>query len=226
MDSEPQRRPNRRLGRPPKAERRDTRNALIEAATELFARHGYGGTSVRAIAQATGLSESALYRHFPNKQTIFEEVLFQAGGGLFASQRALVDPALALSDPAAFLRALAKNLVAAWQEPRNRLLTSVVIRAIGDSHLQVISTFKTAQEEMSGLIAHWISAGLIPPDRGSPDQLAWELFAPAAFVRLLYLHAEADAATQRAGHELVLRHAEFYIARVLPAAVTSGEGDD
>ncbi|SEG21504.1 DNA-binding transcriptional regulator, AcrR family [Nonomuraea solani] len=229
MSTEPQR--PRRPGRPPKSEAQDTKGALIEAALDLFARHGYGGTSVRAIAQATGLSESVLYRHFANKQAIFEEVLFQAGVGLFESQRAQVDPALAAHDPAAFLRALARNLVTAWTEPRNRLLTSVLVRAIGDSHLQVISTFKTAQEEMSHLIAHWIGAGLIPPDRGRPDQLAWELFAPAAFVRLLYLHAEADPDTQRAGHELVLAHAEFFIARVLPTsakptAVSTDSGDD
>ncbi len=183
---------------------------------DLFARHGYAGTSVRAIALATGLSESVLYRHFANKQAIFDEVLFQAGVGLFESQRDLLNPELAISDPAAFLRALAQNMVTAWTRPRNRLLTSILVRAIGDSHLQVITTFKAAQDEMSDLIALWIGAGLIPRDRGTPQELAWELLAPTAFVRLLYLHAEADEATQQTGRDLVLGHAEFFIARVLP----------
>lgn len=215
----------RRLGRPPKSDGRDTRAALVEASLQLFARRGYAGTSVRAIAEATGLSESALYRHFPNKQAIFEEVLFQGGAGLFNSQRALLDTALAAGDPAGFLRSLAERMVAVWQEPRNRLVTSVLVRAIGETHLQVISTFETARREMSGLIAGWIRAGLIPADRGSPDQLAWELFAPAAFVRLLYLHADADPQTVRAGQDLVRRHAEFYIARVVSAAASPDSTD-
>ncbi|WP_084518072.1 TetR/AcrR family transcriptional regulator [Microtetraspora niveoalba] len=206
----------RRPGRPPKSEATDTKGALLEAAMDLFARHGYAGTSVRAIALATGLSESVLYRHFANKQAIFDEVLFQAGVGLFESQRDLLNPELAISDPAAFLRALAQNMVTAWTRPRNRLLTSILVRAIGDSHLQVITTFKAAQDEMSDLIALWIGAGLIPRDRGTPQELAWELLAPTAFVRLLYLHAEADEATQQTGRDLVLGHAEFFIARVLP----------
>ncbi|MEU6715235.1 helix-turn-helix domain-containing protein [Nonomuraea sp. NPDC046802] len=205
----------------------DTKGALTEAALELFARHGYGGTSVRAIAQATGLSESVLYRHFTGKQEIFREVLYQAGAGLFAGQRDLVDPDLAMNDPAEFLRALARNMVAAWTQPRNRLLTSMLVRAIGDSHLQVISTFEEAQEEMSHLFAHWIDAGFIPADRGTPRQLAWELFAPTAFVRLLYLHAEADVDTQQAGYERVLAHAEFFIARVISTPADSAdEGAD
>lgn len=208
----------RRLGRPPKTAGRDTRAALVEAALELFARHGYAGTSVRAIAHATELSESVLYRHFANKQAIFSEVLRQAGVGLFESQRALIDPALAATDPAGFLRELARRMLAVWQEPRTRLLTSVVVRAVGDTQAQVTAAFEAAATEMSGLIARWIDAGLIPPDRGTPHQLAWELFAPAAFVRLLYLHADADPRTVRQGQELVLRHAEFFIARVLPAA--------
>jgi hypothetical protein len=70
------------------------------------------------------------------------------------------------------------------------------------------------QQQMARLFAQWAQAGNIPADRGTPQQLAWELFAPSAFVRLLYLHAEAAPATRRAGHQLLRRHLEFFIATV------------
>ncbi|MEO3796894.1 TetR family transcriptional regulator [Nonomuraea sp. B10E15] len=57
----------------------DTKNVLVESVLELFARHSFGGTSVRAITEAAGLSESVLYRHFDNKQQIFDKVLHRAG---------------------------------------------------------------------------------------------------------------------------------------------------
>ncbi len=40
------------------------KNDIIAAATENFARHGYSATRVRDIAELSGLSEAAIYRHF------------------------------------------------------------------------------------------------------------------------------------------------------------------
>ncbi len=204
----------RRPGRPPKAEARDTRTALLEAALDLFARHGYAGTSIRAISTAVGLSESVLYKHFVNKQALFDEVLYQAGAGLLVDQLAVVDPRLATTDPSAFLRAVTDQLLRAWDQPRARRLTSVLARSIGDTHTQVIAATEQVQRQMARLFAQWVQAGNIPGNRWTPEQLAWELFAPSAFVRLLYLHTEATPATRRAGHELLRRHLEFFIATV------------
>jgi AcrR family transcriptional regulator len=204
----------RRLGRPPRAEARDTRAALLEAALDLFARHGYAGTSIRTIAQAVGASDSVLYKHFANKQALFDQVLYQAGAGLLVDQLAVVEPRLAATDPPAFLRAVTEQLLRAWDQPRARRLTSVLARAIGDTHTRVIAATGQVQQELARLFARWVQSGQLPADRGTPEQLAWELFAPSAFVRLLYLHAEAAPATRRAGHQLLRRHLEFFIATV------------
>ncbi|MEM0985589.1 MAG: TetR/AcrR family transcriptional regulator [Pseudomonadota bacterium] len=42
-----------------------TRERLIEAATELFARKGYGAVSAANIVAAAGVTRGALYHHFP-----------------------------------------------------------------------------------------------------------------------------------------------------------------
>ncbi|MBU2517991.1 MAG: TetR/AcrR family transcriptional regulator [Proteobacteria bacterium] len=40
---------------------------ILNAATSLFVAHGYHGTSISAIAKATGLTKGALYAHFQGK---------------------------------------------------------------------------------------------------------------------------------------------------------------
>jgi AcrR family transcriptional regulator len=53
----------------------DTKSRLIQAAYELFLKHGYHGTSMRDIAQRAGLSVAAAYNHFKNKDELFTAVL-------------------------------------------------------------------------------------------------------------------------------------------------------
>jgi AcrR family transcriptional regulator len=48
-----------------------SRERILEAATVLFLERGYKGTSVKAIAEETGITTPALYWHFPSKQELF-----------------------------------------------------------------------------------------------------------------------------------------------------------
>jgi AcrR family transcriptional regulator len=52
-----------------------TRERLLDAAMELFARQGYAATSIADIQQACGLSpgSGALYKHFPSKKALLQE---------------------------------------------------------------------------------------------------------------------------------------------------------
>ena len=48
---------------------------IINAATPLFARKGFARTKTREIAEAAGVSEALLYKHFPSKEAIYQEIL-------------------------------------------------------------------------------------------------------------------------------------------------------
>jgi len=50
---------------------------LVEVAEKLFSEHGYQAASIRDIAQASGVTNAALYYHFPSKEALFDEVLKQ-----------------------------------------------------------------------------------------------------------------------------------------------------
>ncbi|MBH8574010.1 TetR/AcrR family transcriptional regulator [Nostocaceae cyanobacterium CENA369] len=51
-----------------------TRTRILQAAQRLFASQGFDGTTTRDLAQAAGVAEGTLFRHFPNKKAILIEV--------------------------------------------------------------------------------------------------------------------------------------------------------
>jgi AcrR family transcriptional regulator len=52
-------------------ERSVTEVRLVEAAAQLFARHGFKATTTREIAQLAALNEATLFRYFPRKPDLF-----------------------------------------------------------------------------------------------------------------------------------------------------------
>lgn len=54
-----------------------TRRRILDTARVLFAEHGYPGTSVRLIARTLGMSDPAVYYHFPTKQALYRSLLIE-----------------------------------------------------------------------------------------------------------------------------------------------------
>lgn len=51
-----------------------TADKILEEALTLFSTHGYQGVSVEMIATAVGIKASSLYKHYKNKQSIFDGI--------------------------------------------------------------------------------------------------------------------------------------------------------
>jgi AcrR family transcriptional regulator len=59
-----------------------TRARIEAAALALFAERGVDGVSIRDIAQEVGVTEGALYRHFPSKQELARALFLDRYGAL------------------------------------------------------------------------------------------------------------------------------------------------
>lgn len=91
----------------PRAERREQ---ILAAATEAFARGGFGGTGLEDVAAEAGVTRVILYRHFESKADLYRAVLDRARANLgdavgppdYTEQ--IVDALLvaAVRDPSAF----------------------------------------------------------------------------------------------------------------------------
>ncbi len=54
-----------------------TQDAIIEAAYALFSRKGFDNTTTREIAEAAGVNELTLFRHFQTKSNLLSHVILQ-----------------------------------------------------------------------------------------------------------------------------------------------------
>ncbi|NVO13107.1 MAG: TetR/AcrR family transcriptional regulator [Rhodoplanes sp.] len=73
------------------------RDAILHRAAELFARHGYSGTSITMIAEACGMSKALLYHYYSDKEALLFDILSAHLQELIAA----VEKAAAKADAAA-----------------------------------------------------------------------------------------------------------------------------
>lgn len=73
---------------------RRTRQAVLDTARTLFAEHGFDGTSLQLIADATGVRKANVYYYFRTKAEILEALLAER----IAALEAMLDAAEAVPD--------------------------------------------------------------------------------------------------------------------------------
>ena len=96
------------------------RSAILDAATTLFLRNGYLGTSMDEIAALARVSKQTVYKHFADKESLFSAIVTAA---VDAAGDPVLEDASALGDSEeleAELRAFARGQL--WQVTQRRLL--------------------------------------------------------------------------------------------------------
>lgn len=105
-------------GTAPPAPRSTTRERMVDAATELFALHGYGGVGLSAILEKSGAPRGSMYHHFPGgKAQLAAAVIDRASTAMVAD----IDAAFAdAASVAAGDRRLIDRLADEFVETGNR----------------------------------------------------------------------------------------------------------
>ncbi len=109
---------------PPKPE------VILDAATELLLRDGYGTTTIEAIAKEAGVSKATYYRHFADKKAVLKAVIRRA------VSRAPVKTAgdeLVRLKPEIALRRFAEELLASLASPHSLGMFRLIISEAGRS---------------------------------------------------------------------------------------------
>lgn len=155
---------------------KDRRRQITEAALGVVARHGVHGTTTARVAEAVGLSQAAIYKHFRNRSELLlaaldhlydqiEEMLFQSS------------PELMMPDRLRTMSALHSNIISSGQgsfvSPLFEFLAAPpedgLREAQGARQLQVV-------EKLGRMIEEAKADGSIPAGVDS-EQVAWELHA-------------------------------------------------
>lgn len=92
---------------------RDSREAIIAAAAELFLAHGFGGTSMDLIARDAGVARRTLYNQFDSKEVLFGATIERLWTTFDIN---LVNDADSRRDPKVGLTKLARAVAEFWAE--------------------------------------------------------------------------------------------------------------
>lgn len=86
----------------------DRRHQILHVAVTLFSQRGFGGTTTKEIAQAAGVSEAMVFRHYATKQELYSAILdHKACSGDRMNPEELVAEALKQKDDRAVFERLA-----------------------------------------------------------------------------------------------------------------------
>jgi AcrR family transcriptional regulator len=107
------------------------RRTILEAATEAFLRNGFRGTSMDEIAAGAAVSKQTVYKHFADKERLFQEIVTStvdaASDPVQEEVRSLQDS----GDLEADLRDLARRQLGKVMQPRLLALRRLVIAEAG-----------------------------------------------------------------------------------------------
>ena len=71
--------------------RKDTKNAILDAAEVLMAEHGINGVSLRAILVEANANSAALHYHFGSREAVVEAILARSGRIINLRRREMLD---------------------------------------------------------------------------------------------------------------------------------------
>jgi AcrR family transcriptional regulator len=164
------------MARPKNADGQRTRQAILDAALELFADKGYFGTSLRDVASRVGVRESALYNYFKSKEALFDALILAHEHVKTERMTAIADEG-PIGDPHALLERLALGSLESFLNPREqmlfRLLMSDGIRLARSGRFNLHERLGSGRERMLELMRRLIKEGWI---RDADPNLLWMTF--------------------------------------------------
>ena len=104
------------------------RQAILEAATEVFVRQGYRGATTDQVAAAASVSKQTVYKQFGDKQHLFAEVIEVTTAGVVDRLTAVVARTLGdVTDVRAALRDVAAGFLRGLLQPDVLRLRRLVV---------------------------------------------------------------------------------------------------
>jgi len=210
------------MARPINADGQRTRQAILDAALALFAEKGYFGTSLRDVASAVGVRESALYNYFPGKEALFEALLAAESADKTERLTALIEGPAA--DPRDVLQELAEFVLDRFIQPRQqqlfRILMSDGMRLARDGRINLLERMGSNRPRFEALMQRLIDQGALR--NVDAELLVMQFIGPLLFWR--QLHAIGDTRPViRNRHAFARAHVDQFLNGAIaePSVVTS-----
>jgi len=172
----------------PRLRKAERKRQLLAIAKQLFVTHGYSATTTEKIAQAAGVTEPVLYRHFDSKKALFLEVLQEVREATLNRWRT---ETATLTDPLAKLHAIADMYLATTRQHavEFRIMHRTLLETDDPEVLAFLHAFYLDNEALlAEVVTEGQQAGVFRREL-DPRVGAWELIRSAlGYTLTLPLH--------------------------------------
>ena len=192
--------------------------AIVKAALPLFARKGFAETTTKELAQAAGVSEPLLYKHFPSKEALYAEIQNFTCKGIDPVVQKLTDLEPSTSTLVHLVYYLLRALVLgrpggpiSW-ETRHRLMLKSFLEDGAFARVLYHSRFECFCSRMEASLDAAVACGDAvagPIKKGNRARLAHHVGAWLALVHL----PQKPAIDYRVSREELLNYAVWFALR-------------
>jgi AcrR family transcriptional regulator len=172
-------------------ERVETRQKILHAAREMFVRHGYEATTMRAIAERIEYTPTAIYHHFRNKEELLTELCSADLRALAAAFQRVGQ----ISDPVERLRRTGETYVDfALEHPMQYQLLFMTRRpTVRDKSITRGDPAQDAYAFLGEVCSAVIATGRVRPEFTDAEQLAQMAWAGLHGLLALHIVRRDDA---------------------------------
>jgi AcrR family transcriptional regulator len=198
------------MARPRNADGQRTRQAILDAALDLFGDRGFFGTTLRDVANRVGVRDSAIYNYFPSKESLFEALIaLDHDARRERVSAALDDP----SDDARvvlerFARVVLDDCASPRQQKLFRILMSDGLRLARAGRLNLVDRIGSGRSRVRDAMQAFIDRGWLRA--ADPEILAVSFGGPLLVWRHLLAH-DPDLPLVRDPQSFARQHVEQFL---------------
>ncbi|HIQ28586.1 MAG TPA: TetR/AcrR family transcriptional regulator [Sulfurovum sp.] len=189
-----------------------TKEKILKTSLKLFAVKGYKATTVRDIAAAMGVKQSALYNHFKNKDEILETLIGNLTSSAIVTLFEDKDPQEIQIQGKALLASIATTFKLLSFDGQNEALYKLLMQEIfRNERIREIYNEHFYQEnvkKLSGVFFGMMQNELIKSS--DPLLLANEFFSPLFFYQMQVSLLKLDKKSTSSVVSMFEKHVDFF----------------
>ena len=213
-------RPRPKMRRKRKGEGPERRSEILQVAKRLFLEEGYSRTTIRRIASEIGISSTALYVYFPEKNSILHEICAETFTGLTREFEGIRAQKLA---PLEALRAASYAYIEFGLGHPHEYELTFVVHHPGDcppGEHDPGDPGERAYRSLLDLVADAVSAGVLAEP--NVDRIAQQIWAGVHGLVTLFL-SQPDFPWEVGKDELIRGQVEMLARGIAKESVSSGK---
>ena len=189
-----------------------TKEKILKTALKLFSSKGYKATTVRDIAGAMGMKQSALYNHFKNKDEILETLISDLTSSAIVHLFDDKEPQEAAKSGKALLAGIATKFKLLSFDGQNEALFKLLMQEIfRNERVREIYNEYFYQENVKKLSSYLFMMMQEEMIKSSdPLLLANEFFSPLFFYQMQVSLLKMDKKSTSSVVSLFEKHVEFF----------------